>query len=406
MADQVAAKKTLSELSKREDLQNKVCADCSNPNPQWASLSFVRSISMDTWQDEQVKRMQLGGNLPFKEFMKSYEPADQGGFKAGASPYDTYHCWAAAQYREKLDAMLAGRDWSPSAPPANFSAGSRSASPAPSAQGLRKSRASTRTFASRSDSRSPASSFRSSPSSTPNIGADQKAANENYFANLGKANDSRPDYLPPSQGGRYTGFGSTPTPPPNQNPAYGLSSANAPSLSELQENPVAAISKGWSLFAAAVAGASRVVTENVIQPGVEKVTDPNFQASVKGYMTEAQKKAAIVGSTANQWSKNQFGVDVADTVGGVVGTVKDRVAGPSRSGYGSLALTSPNDTGESSGLYDGDDDDLFTEYHGKPTQSPQTSALDANNIPYDPAPSNTKSSAAKKNDWDDDWKDF
>jgi len=76
---------------------------------------------MDTWQDEQVKRMQvcctvnvttnsgfrlihlkIGGNLSFKEFMKSYQPADQGGYKEGASPYDTYHCWAAAQYREKV----------------------------------------------------------------------------------------------------------------------------------------------------------------------------------------------------------------------------------------------------------------------------------------------------------------
>ena len=114
MADQATAKKTLSQLSKREDLNNKICCDCSNPNPQWASLryhnvnltkisanyslhsfaificlqcagvhrgfgvhirsayfhssscfsshilsSFVRSISMDTWQDDQVKRMQV-----------------------------------------------------------------------------------------------------------------------------------------------------------------------------------------------------------------------------------------------------------------------------------------------------------------------------------------------------------
>jgi len=34
--------------------------------------------------------------------MKSYQPADQGGYKEGASSYDTYHCWAAAQYREKV----------------------------------------------------------------------------------------------------------------------------------------------------------------------------------------------------------------------------------------------------------------------------------------------------------------
>lgn len=305
-----------------------------------------------------------------------------------------------------MDATLAARDWSPSAPPATFTAGSRSASPAPSSQGLRKSRASNRTFTGRSDSSSPAPSFRSSPGGTPNPNSnpanDQKTANENYFAGLGRANESRPADLPPSQGGKYTGFGSTPTPPPNSNP---LSSANAPSLSELQENPVAAISKGWSLFAAAVAGASRAVTENVIQPGVEKVTDPNFQASVKGYMTEAQKKAAFVGSTANEWSKNQFGVDVADTVGGVVGTVKDRVTGgPAQSGYGSVPLTSPNDAHESSGLYDGDDDDLFTEYRGN---SPQTSAFNASSAATPAAGSKaaTKAPAATTNDWDD-WKDF
>lgn len=252
-----------------------------------------------------------------------------------------------------------------------------------------------------SDSHSPAPSYRSSPSGTPTIGADQKTANENYFANLGKANESRPADLPPSQGGKYTGFGSTPTPLASQHPSFGLSSANAPSLNELQENPVAAISKGWSLFAAAVVGASRVVSENVIQPGIEKVSDPNFQAGVKGYMTEAQKKAAMVGGAANQWSKNQFGVDVADTVGGVVGTVKERVAGPSHAGYGSLSLQSPNDMDESSGLYD-NDDDLFTEY--RDTGSPQTSALNTNTTTA--ATSKAPAATTKKSDWDDDWKDF
>ena len=74
---------------------------------------------------------------------------------------------------------------------------------------------------------------------------------------------------------------------------------------------MAAISKGWSLFSAAVVGATKVVSENVIQPGVEKVTDPNFQASVKGYVSEAQKRAMVAGGAANTWSKQQFGVDVA-----------------------------------------------------------------------------------------------
>jgi ADP-ribosylation factor GTPase-activating protein 1 len=170
-----------------------------------------------------------------------------------------------------------------------------------------------------------------------------------------------------------------------------MSSAASPSLSELQQNPMAALGKGWSLFSAAVAGASRVVSENVIQPGMEKVADPNLQASVKGYVSEAQKRAAIVGSTANQWSKNQFGVDVAESVGGVVDTVKDKIGGgPTRSGYGSLA----QDHEETSGLYHDGDDGLFTEYS-------HSGDLDYTQQQYDPHVTN----AAKKDDWDE-WKEF
>jgi ADP-ribosylation factor GTPase-activating protein 1 len=184
----------------------------------------------------------------------------------------------------------------------------------------------------------------------------------------------------------------------SNHPSYGLSSSAAPSFSELQENPMAALSKGWSLFSAAVVGASKVVSENVIQPGVEKVTDPNFQASVRGYMTEAQKKAAAAGGSANQWSKQQFGVDVAQSVGGVVGTVKDKIVGPSRSGYGAIATENDNET---SGLYhDGDDDDFFGEYNHGRNQS-GISPMQAT-----ASQTQTKAAATKKNEWDDDWKDF
>jgi hypothetical protein len=36
--DQTAAKKVLQELVKND---NRVCCDCGNPNPQWASLGSV-----------------------------------------------------------------------------------------------------------------------------------------------------------------------------------------------------------------------------------------------------------------------------------------------------------------------------------------------------------------------------
>ena len=40
--DQSIARRTLQELIKREDLKNRSCVDCGNPNPQWASLRFAR----------------------------------------------------------------------------------------------------------------------------------------------------------------------------------------------------------------------------------------------------------------------------------------------------------------------------------------------------------------------------
>ena len=227
---------------------------------------------------------------------------------------------------------------------------------------------------------------------------DQKAANEAFFATLGNANASRPADLPPSQGGRYQGFGNTPTPPPGaQHPSFALSSANAPTLSDLQENPVAALSKGWSLLSAAVVGASRAVAENVVQPGLEKVSDPTFQASVRGYVSEAGKRAGDVGRTANMWGRSTFGVDVAGSVGGVVGTVKDRVGGgPQRQGYGAVGMDHDD---ESSALYQ-DDDDFFDHFQSGPSQ--QTGSLSSTSR----ASATTQRAPAKKEDDWDDWKDF
>lgn len=72
---------------------NKCCFDCGAPNPQWASLnnaiflclscagihrgfgvqiSFIRSITMDKWEEKQVERMKKGGNLRLKELFSEY----------------------------------------------------------------------------------------------------------------------------------------------------------------------------------------------------------------------------------------------------------------------------------------------------------------------------------------------
>lgn len=159
-----------------------------------------------------------------------------------------------------------------------------------------------------------------------------------------------------------------------------------------------ALSKGWSFFSSTVSGATRAVSESVIQPGIERATDPNLQASLRGYMSEAGKYAEGLGKTANDWSKNQLGVDVAERV---TTTVRGISGGPERQGYDSLPIQY---SGEISGPHQ-DDDDLFKEYRdSSPTGTSTNLPLPAGNT-SSTSTSTVKPTAPKKDDWDD-WKDF
>lgn len=146
--------------------------------------------------------MQLGGNAPLQEFLLSYEPREQGGYSSDLSIHDKYHCWAATQYREKvnssiwsrivihlpplqspltikLTAGLEGRSWAPSAPPSNPASSLSTPDRPNSSQSLRKARAS---------GRSNTLDLQSSPSNLEDsieTASNQKAANETFFESLG-----------------------------------------------------------------------------------------------------------------------------------------------------------------------------------------------------------------------------
>ncbi|GAA5922769.1 uncharacterized protein JCM15063_003420 [Sporobolomyces koalae] len=329
--------------------ENKHCSECRLPSPQWCSLSygttlclscsgthrslgvhlsFVRSLTMDKWTQPQMTRMLKGGNQKAKEFFEANGEA----WKSD-NLQDKYNSHTAAMYRDKLLADAEDRPWIPSDTPAPSS--STTSDSTSSSSNLRKPRAQNSALSS--------SSRPSYNSASPTSGAPstQKQQNENYFAKMGSANAQRSADLPPSQGGRYSGFGSQPQ-PRNDDNINPLSSRALPGLDDLRDDPVRALGKGWGFLGAALGAVGKTVNESVIQPGLERAHDPNLQSQFSTFLSTA---TSTIGSAArtggqvlstglesgSQFLKRDLGVDVGDLGAHYLDRATGRGAGE---GYG------------------------------------------------------------------------
>ena len=208
---------------------NKTCVDCHQKNPQWASvsygifmcldcsgkhrglgvhLSFVRSVTMDSWPDSHLRKMEAnsGGNDALNAFLS-----------ARGIPKDTdiplkYNTNAAALYREKVQAIAENRRWTepPVVKESVVEPRSVNSSTEMKVDGVRRNH-SVADFRTSEGTNGPSRTWSASDiHEKVQASMDGKAE---FFARKVSQNATRPEGLPPSQGGKYVGFGSTGTRP-------------------------------------------------------------------------------------------------------------------------------------------------------------------------------------------------
>jgi ADP-ribosylation factor GTPase-activating protein 1 len=183
---------------------------------------------MDAWNPDQLKRMQKGGNSKLNAFLLEY------GVEKHMDIKEKYNSKAAEFYREKLRAEVDGHSYTPPPPSdvVQLSAMSRSKS---YGGGIKSSKSAWDEW----DSPNSGSAFGNqeqlrenksngngySQQSGPSLQALHASAakKEDFFSRKVAENAAKPEGLPPSQGGKYVGFGSTPVVPPrNQGTKAGV----------------------------------------------------------------------------------------------------------------------------------------------------------------------------------------
>jgi ADP-ribosylation factor GTPase-activating protein 1 len=199
---------------------------------------------MDAFKGTEMARMEMGGNDAWRAF---WEETEKGKTWESVGIQERYGGAVGEEWKERLSCKVEGREFV--AMPAREEPSKKYAEGAGNRVGA------------------------GHRAGTPAGGTDsRKEQNEAYFARMGNENAHRPSDLPPSQGGKYGGFGSDfSAGADTEGAGRGTRDEGIPGVDEFQKDPVAALTRSFGWFTTTVGKGAKTVNEGWIQPTAQKV---------------------------------------------------------------------------------------------------------------------------------------